>query len=154
MMIKNITNLIVLLCVSTVFGEYITPPHCIQNYNTYLDKIENESLIENITIYNSVSGKQCSNYCNNNSMCTSFNYYPNIINSKMESKCTLIKSVFNTSYLVEKIDAAFYIKGNNDCSVNYRAEIVIIIATSIIFAMCLCVCFTRCNGRTSRYARL
>ena len=154
MMNKNIANLIVLLGASNVFGEYITPPDCIKNYNTYLDKIENESLIENITTYKSISGKQCGNYCNNNSMCTSFNYYPNLVNSNMESKCTLIKSEFNTSYLLEKFDAAFYLKGNNDCSVIQRTELIIIIASCIIFAFCICACFSVNNRKRIEYNSL
>ena len=153
-MFKINSCLVLAMCVSNIFAEYIMPPGCIKNYNTYLDKIENESLIENITVYQSISGRDCSNYCNNNSLCTSFNYYPNVVNSNMQSRCTLIKSAFNNSLLIDKFDAAFYVKGNNDCSSEERNNIILIVVGSILLVILLVSCCACSKRNRDRYSRI
>ena len=139
--------ILLLFCgISSAVANFISPPNCIVNYTAHMDQIINENQVNNINTYSSIDAKECGKHCLNNTNCSSFNYYPNIVDKNLISRCTLISSKFNSSYLDTKLDSACYVKGHNKCNSTHRESYVYIIMLLILISLCICGCVC-CIGK-------
>ena len=145
--------ILLLLCgISNSVANFIAPPSCIVNYTSHMDRIINENQVNTINTYSSIDANECGDRCLNNTNCSSFNYYPNIVNRNLISRCTLISSGFNSTYLDTKLDSACYVKGHNKCNSIHRESYVYVIMIFILISLCICgcvCCFSRKRKRTS-----
>ena len=151
----NLKILGVLFSCNYVLGATIQnpiAPDCINNYTTFYNKYINQSLVdigENIT---DISGNECAILCNNQTDYTSFNYFPkNIFSSQSKSLCQLINSTFNETYLINRENVGYYLKSNNDCSIENAKNILIITLISIfIFTLLSCCLYHCCCNKRKR----
>jgi len=131
----------------------LSPPSCINNYTTFMDKVMNETNVSVIETFNNTDSDKCSHLCNINSNCTSFNYYPKFLN-KWISKCSLISSEYNSSYLIKSFDNGFYLKSNNDCSSEKHLMWILYGSLSLIGLLLLCCGGWHCCRKKRGYTNI
>lgn len=129
-------------------------PDCINDYTTFYNKYINQSLVnitENVT---DISGNDCGILCRNQTNCTSFNYFPeNIFSSQSKSLCQLINSTFDSIYLIHRDNVGYYLKSNNDCSVDNAKNFLIICLIAIMIFILLSCCLYHCFCKKRRQRR-
>jgi hypothetical protein len=134
---------------------YPTVPECVVNYTTFFNSYADKNQVAIISNYSDISGQACGIQCNNNSQCTSFNFFPSdIFSLKSPSKCELISTKFNSSFLIEKNYVGYFLKSNNDCSSQnvHNWEIIIVLAALGLVMLCFsCYCCYRQNKKRNSY---
>ena len=142
------------LMISNVMGDIFSPPSCLNNYTTFMDQVMNYSNTSLITNHTSITALDCSNYCNNNINCTSFNYSPTLSNKDFESKCDLLNLTFNSTMLNDSFDSAYYLKSQNDCSSQKRMLTVLYVAIGLIVLLIIGCCVCGCRKRRQEYSNI
>ena len=127
-------------------------PDCITNYTTFYNQYCNETISNIYKTLDDISGTDCGKECTKLTNCTSFNYFPNFLNSN--SKCELITSSFNSNNLLNDRNVGFYLKSQNDCSVSKEKNLVILIILSILVLVALSGIVCCCCRKNRSYNRI
>jgi hypothetical protein len=143
-----------LISITESLDNNLTVPKCVVNYTTFFNRYADNKQVTLISNYSGISGQACGTKCNNVTNCTSFNFFPSdIFSLNSLSKCELISTKFNSSFLIEKNNVGYFLKSSNDCSSQnvYNWEIIILLSSLGLVILCFgCYCCCK-NKKRSGY---